>query len=86
MKLYLTAPYDPDGIEEIETTCPPYYQFGQSVLVYDGGRQISAGWYTEGVTWHRTRKDAVAAAKKFRMKWIAETAAKATEIAALPPI
>ncbi len=89
MKLYITAPYDPDGIEEIETVCPPYRNaFGQSVIVYDKGkgRTTSVDWYREGVTWHRTKKDARAAAKKFRERWIAETAKKAATIAALPPL
>lgn len=87
MKIYLTLPYDPDGIEEAETTQPPYRDaLGRDVLVYSGGYRTSLGWYKEGVTWHRKKKDAIAAARKFRARWIAEMAKKASEIALLPPI
>lgn len=82
MKVYLTAPYDPNGIEEIKLDQPPV----GDTLIYDNGCTVSYGWFREGETWHRTRKAAVKAAKQFRQQWIVETTKKAAEIISLPPI
>ena len=84
MKIYLTAPYDPNGIEEIDTIGAPD---GDVFSWVDRGTfRTSFYWFTEGVTWHRTKKAAIKAAKRFRVKWIKEVTTRASEITSLPPV
>ena len=83
MKLWLTAPYDPDGIEEIEATWGPDKN---GHFAFNNGRTVSSGWYVEGHTFHRNRKTAIKKAREHRAKWLAKTEQAASTIASLPPI
>ena len=85
MKIWLTAPYDPAGIEEAEVTDDST----DASLVFIGGPKAggwSQYWYREGLTWHRTKEAAVKAAQIYRAKWIKETTEEAAKIASLPAI
>ncbi len=85
MKIYLTLPYDPDGIEEVETTEDPKDD-SRLAFIKNGTYYTSQWWYREGVTWHRTEEAALNAARKFREDWIKETTAEAARIANFPSI
>ena len=84
MKIWLTAPYDKNGIEEAEVTDDST----DARLIFLGSRsgQMSVNWYIEGYSWHRTKKAAIAMARRHRANWIAETTSAAAEIASLPAI
>jgi hypothetical protein len=75
MKIYLTAPYDPDGIEEIDTFDDPRGDVF-SWKGKDGIQHTSYFWFREGATWHRTKRAALAAAKNFRKQWIVKARAE----------
>lgn len=80
MKIWLTARYDPNGIEEIEIDGEPNGD------VWTSGYMTNFGWYREGYSWHRTEKAAVEMARQHRANWIAETTAEAAKVSQLPAI
>ena len=81
MKIWITAPYDPNGIEEAEAT-----DDSTDAYLVIMGKGISYYWFCEGKTWHRTKEAAVQAARAFRAAWIKEATEKASKVAAYPPI
>ena len=84
MKIWLTARYDPKGIEEAEVTDDST----DANLIFLGDKlgQRSHNWFIEGVSWHRTKEAAVEAARQHRANWIKETTERAAEVAAFPSI
>jgi hypothetical protein len=84
MKLFITLPYDPDGIEETDgwdrdpVDRDWFVQIG--IVGWTGRRLI------EGDTVHFTRDAAVKKAREYRAAWIAQSTAEAARIAALPAI
>lgn len=85
MKLWLTAPYDPNGIEEIDTVQGPdncgCFRYLKKGLIWQ-----SSNWFREGFSFHRTREAAVEKAREHRAKWLRERAAELTMVASLPEI
>jgi hypothetical protein len=84
MKIWITARYDPNGIEEAEVIDDSTDALMTFVVPYGG--KWSRYWYFEGSTWHRTREAAVEAARTHRANWIKERADEAARVAALPAI
>ena len=84
MKIWLTAPYDDQGIKEVEPETDPV---GNCFSVIDHGQRTWYNeWFHEGLTWHRTKEAAVAAAEEFRLHRIQEAADTVARLARLPPV
>ncbi len=84
MKIWLTAPYDPNGIEEAEVTDDSTDAL--MIFIVPFGTKWSENWYIEEVTWHRTRESAVNAARIYRANWIKREADETSRVASLPSI
>ena len=82
MKVYLTAPFDDNGVEEIDVEGEPSDAF----IVWNGGRTWARRWYKEGFTWHRDREAAIAKAKEFRDARIFKGTQEISRLAQLPEI
>ena len=79
MKIWITAPYDPNAIEEAEVTDDSTDALMTFVVPF--GAKWCRYWYFEGATWHRTREAAVEAARTHRANWIKERADEAAKVA-----
>lgn len=86
MKAWITAPFDDDGIEEIEIIGKPDDANLQFRRAGSPCREQSCHWYEEGVTWHRSYKAALQAARKLRAERIEKAGREIARLAALPPI
>ena len=85
MKIWLTQPYDPDGIEEAEVTDDST----DAAMIFIGGKKAGAFsqyWFIEGTSWHRTKDAAVETARRHRANWLKKTTEEAARVASLPGI
>lgn len=80
MKAWITAPFDDDGIKEIEIIGEPTDAFLQFYWKGHPYLNESYHWYREGHTWHRNYDDAVKSAYKNRSDRIAKAAAEIAHI------
>lgn len=82
-RIYLTSPFDDDGIRVVSTLSPPQ---GDILTFEENGITWRAvDWYFEDATWHRTKKAAIKAAAAFRADRITKAAATIAHLSALPP-
>lgn len=84
MKLFVTLPYDPNGIEvrdgwERDPSDKDWFTHTHC-CGWEGHRLV------EGETVHFTREAAVAKAREHRSNWITKTTQEAARVAALPQI
>lgn len=79
-KIWITRPYDVDGIEEVELI-----EASQSFVRYETpGLQHCDSGVAEGKYWHRTKAAAILEARRLRAEWILKTKAEAERVAMLP--
>jgi hypothetical protein len=87
VKAWITAPFDDDGIQEIEIIGEP----NDANLLFRRkgcpfGHEQSINWYREGFTWHRSYAAALEMAAEHRKTRIAKAATECARVAALPPL
>ena len=82
MKIWITAPFDDRGVEEMDTLEDP----AGDVFSTDHGSHVSTyrHWHKEGEGWHRTHEAAIAKAIEFRAERIAKAQATIDHVNALP--
>ena len=83
MKIWLTLPFNDNGIEEVELIEGP----DDGCLRYwrGPGRNLDEG-RKEGVDWHRTYEGAIAGALTWRTKRIEAALKEISHVNALPPL
>ena len=84
MKIWLTSPFDDNGIREIDTDSDPVGDIFSYTA--DGLTITYQNWYKEGKTWHRTKAAAIVAAENFRLKRIADAVRTIAHLSSLAPI
>lgn len=77
MKIYITLPYDPNGIEEREADLVDGFYWSH-------GSGINANYHIENGFLHFDREIALVRARQLRAEWIAKTAAEAARVASFP--
>lgn len=79
--IWFTFPYADKGVEKIDVEIG-----NDSLTTRIHGATTIYYYYPENFLWHRTKKAAIAQAKKFRRERIAKAAAELARILALPTL